>query len=60
VAVADLDADGAMEVVASVYDRNGNFYPGWPQQPVDAELRSLAAADLDQDGDWRLLWAGLN
>ena len=57
IVVADVDADGQLEIVSahsggyvSVYDRAGNFEPGWPQHPVTNEFRSLAVGDLDQDG----------
>jgi hypothetical protein len=65
VVVADVDADGQPEIVTahsggyvSVYDRNGYFKSGWPQQPTPgAELRSLAVYDLDGNGDLEILVA---
>ncbi|MFN7976202.1 MAG: FG-GAP-like repeat-containing protein [Acidobacteriota bacterium] len=58
VVVADIDGDGNLEIATahsdgwvSVYDRQGYFKPGWPQQPTPgSELRTLAAYDLDGDG----------
>jgi hypothetical protein len=57
IAVADVDADGALEIVTahgggwvSVYRADGFFEPGWPRQPVANELRGLAVGDLDRDG----------
>jgi hypothetical protein len=58
IVVKDVDKDGQPEIVSahsggyvSVYDRNGYFKPGWPKQPVTNELRGLAVADLDGNGD---------
>lgn len=57
IAIADVDGDGAPEIVTahgggwvSVYTADGHFEPGWPRQPVGAEIRSLAVGDLDHDG----------
>jgi hypothetical protein len=58
IVAADLDADGDLEIVTAhgggyvaVYDADGYFEPGWPQQPTGGpELRGLSAADLDGDG----------
>ena len=57
IAVADVDADGALEIVTahgggwvSVYRADGFFEAGWPRQPVANELRGLAVGDLDRDG----------
>ncbi len=64
VAVADLDGDGAREIVVAQYDRlavlhsNGTPAPGWPAQPfVGGEIRTLAVADLDLDGTREILIA---
>ena len=58
VVVADLDGDCDLEIVTahsggyvSVYNHEGYFEPGWPRHPATNEFRSLAVADLDEDGD---------
>lgn len=62
VVVADVDGDGVLEIVTahsggcvSVYNREGYFEPGWPRYPATNELRSLAVADLDEDGDMEIV-----
>ncbi len=58
IVVADLDIDGNPEIVTahsngwlSVYDNQGYFKPGWPQQITPgSELRSLGVSDLEWDG----------
>lgn len=65
VALADLQDDGDLEIVTahadgllSVYNHQGYFEPGWPQQPAPgSELRSLGLADLEGDGDLEILAA---
>ncbi len=61
IVIADVDNDGLPEIVTahsggyvSVYDHTGKFKPGWPQRPVSDELRSLAVADLDGDGNMEI------
>jgi hypothetical protein len=62
-AVGDLDADGFGEIAiaysnkAAVYDHAGNIQTGWPQPfpGSSGELRSLAAADIDNDGVCEIL-----
>ncbi|MEA1865813.1 MAG: FG-GAP-like repeat-containing protein [Euryarchaeota archaeon] len=61
VVIADVDNDGAIEIVTahgrgyvSVYNNEGYFEPGWPQQPAGNEFRSLAVSDLDGDGDMEI------
>jgi len=66
IVVADVDADDDLEIVTahsggyvSVYDRNGYFAPGWPQQPTGGlELRGLAVYDLDGDGTLEVIATG--
>jgi hypothetical protein len=57
--VVDVDADGRLEIVTahgngyvSVTRADGTAQGGWPRQPTPGrELRSLAAGDVDGDGD---------
>lgn len=65
VVIADVDADGQLEVVTahgagyvSVYDRNGYFKPGWPKRPTTYELRGLAVYDVDNDGTLEIAVSG--
>ncbi len=62
IAIADIDGDGELEIVTahsggwvSAYTLSGLFEPGWPVQPVAAELRSLSVGDLDGDGTMEIL-----
>lgn len=63
--VADVDADGALEIVTAhsggwvcVYSITGEFDPGWPVQvSPDSELRTLAAYDFEKDGDLEIVVA---
>jgi len=64
IVVADIDGDGATEVVTAhgggwvgVYDATGAFKPGWPKQPYPNEIRSLAVDDLDADGAMEIVVA---
>ncbi len=65
VAVADVDKDNLPEIITahsggwvSVYERDGKFKPGWPQQPTPGnELRSLGVYDLDGNGTLEILVA---
>ncbi len=57
IVVADIDNDGDLEIITahsggyvSVYESTGYFAPGWPERPVDSEIRSLAVGDVDGDG----------
>ncbi len=62
VVVADINDDEDLEVViaagggnVSVFDHQGNFEPGWPQNPGLNEFRSLAVDDLEGDGDMEIV-----
>ncbi len=62
IGIADLDGNGDLEIITahsggyvSVYDHNGYFEPGWPQQPTGNELRGMSIYDLDQDGDMEIV-----
>lgn len=64
--VADVDGDHLSEIVTahgggyvSVYELNGYFAPGWPQQPTAGlEVRGLSVSDLDQDGTLEIIATG--
>lgn len=56
-AVADLDGDGHLEIVAGswdgslyVWDDRGATKPGWPLRVADQIISSAALVDLDADG----------
>ncbi|NJO91755.1 MAG: VCBS repeat-containing protein [Chloroflexia bacterium] len=61
--VGDLDNDGLGEIAisysnkAAVYEHDGNLKAGWPQSfpGSDGEIRSIAAADLDNNGPYEIL-----
>lgn len=61
--VGDLDNDGMGEIAisysnkAAVYDHDGNLHTGWPQSfpGSSGELRSIAGADLENDGSFEIL-----
>jgi len=62
VVVADVDGNDDLEIVTahsggyvSVYNHEGYFEPGWPQNPASNEFRSLAVADLDGDGNMEIV-----
>ena len=62
IVLADVDADGSPEIVTahgggwvSVYNGQGWFEPGWPQQPTTNELRGLLVSDLDGDGKLEII-----
>lgn len=65
-AVGDLDGDGETEIAVSahpddagynvaVYDHSGELLPGWPKAFGETEVRSIAAADVDGDGQQEIL-----
>lgn len=69
-ALADLDSDGTLEVIADcwsksatdflyVWDHNGNSEPGWPINIGYIRLSSPSVADLDLDGDLEIIVGGL-
>jgi uncharacterized repeat protein (TIGR01451 family) len=65
VVLADVDADGAWEIVTahsggyvSVYNQEGYFQEGWPQRPTQRELRGLSVADVDDDGTLEIVVTG--
>ena len=65
IVIADVDHDGADEIVTahsggwvSVYNAQGYFKPGWPQQPTSRELRGLSVSDLDGDGPMEIIVTG--
>ena len=57
--VADINADGKQEIVAAsggnIIVRNNDGDTLWTKQIVSAELRGIAAADLDGTGKLRLI-----
>ena len=65
IVVADVDDDGELEIVTahgggyvSVYNHEGYFEPGWPQAPINRELRGLSVYDLDSDGSLEIVVTG--
>jgi hypothetical protein len=66
IVIADVDNDQQVEIVTahgggyvSVYERDGYFAPGWPQQPTGGlELRGLSVSDLDKDGTLEIIVTG--
>jgi len=65
IVIADLDHDGAVEIVTahsggwvSVYNAQGYFEPGWPQNPTSNELRGLLVSDLDGDNLLEIIVTG--
>jgi hypothetical protein len=50
------DADSSSNVNVAVYDSKGELLPGWPQHFGGTdEVRSIAAADVDGDGQMEIL-----
>jgi hypothetical protein len=66
IVVADVNGDQNLEIVTAhgggyvaVYDLNGYFAPGWPQQPTGGlEVRGLSVSDLDNDGTLEIIATG--
>jgi len=66
IVIADVDGDNEIEIVSahgggylSVYEQDGHFAPGWPQQPSGGlELRGLSVSDLDSDGTLEVITTG--
>lgn len=66
IVIADVDGDQSEEIVTahgggyvSVYELNGYFSPGWPQQPTGGlEIRGLSVSDLDMDGSLEIIASG--
>lgn len=66
IVIADVDGDNEFEIVTahgggylSVYEQNGYFAAGWPQQPTGGlELRGLSVSDLDGDGTLEIITTG--
>lgn len=67
VVLADVDADGLLEVLAGstdnlfrVWRHDGTLMPGWPVNVGGLMQSKAAAADLDRDGDLEILVSVVN
>jgi hypothetical protein len=65
VTIADIDGDGAAELVTSSLFNGGMLYafeadgaPKWSAPALDSSPLNTSAADLDGDGAYELLWNG--
>lgn len=65
IVIADVDGNGDLEIVTAhgggytaVYNHQGYFAPGWPQKPIDQELRGLSVHDLDNDDSMEIVVTG--
>ena len=63
--IADVDGNGDQEIVTAhgggvvaVYNQDGYFEEGWPQKPINNEIRGLSVYDLDGDGSLEILATG--
>jgi hypothetical protein len=68
-ALADLDEDGTLEVIANCWNKSGTDFlyvwdhvggaePGWPIQAAYIRLSSPSVADLDLNGDLEIVVGG--
>jgi hypothetical protein len=63
IAVADIDNDGDMELIAEawyelhVWNHDGTAYPGWPVSTGTSWNTAPTVADLDGDGDMEIIAA---
>ncbi len=65
IVLADVDQDGSQEIVTAhsggwvaVYNGQGHFEPGWPNQPISNELRGVLVDDLDHNSDLEIIATG--
>ena len=63
--IRDVDGDKSLDIITahsggwvSVYNNQGYFKPGWPQQPTTNELRGLVVSDIDRDGTAEIIVTG--
>ena len=63
--IKDVDGDKIPEIITahgggyvSVYNNQGYFKSGWPQQPITKELRGLVVSDIDKDGTAEIIVTG--
>ncbi len=60
-AIADLDGDGKLEIISAfngvlgVWNANGTFKPGWPQEIINSWSMGFAIADLDGNGQLEIV-----
>ncbi len=63
--ITDVDGDNSLDIITahsgglvSVYNNQGYFKNGWPQQPTSNELRGLVVTDIDRDGTSEIIVTG--